>query len=150
MQTILGAGGAIGKELAKALTAYTTDIRIMSRDPKKVNDNDTLFKGDLANPLDVNNAVKDSEVAYLTAGLTYDLKVWQKRWPLIMQNVINACVANNCRLVFFDNIYLYSGQNLNPIKETNKVDPPSKKGKVRNELVQMIWGAVEQKKLPAV
>ena len=150
MQTILGAGGAIGKELAKALTAYTPDIRIMSRSPKKVNDTDTLFQGDLTNSNDVNNAVSNSEVAYLTAGIPYDLKVWQKTWPLIMQNVINACTVSNCRLVFFDNIYLYSGQNLNPIKETNTVDPPSKKGKVRNELVQMIWRAVEQRKLQAL
>ena len=150
MQTILGSGGAIGKELAKALTVYTSEIRIMSRNPTRVNDDDTLFKGDLTNPEDVNNAVKNSDVAYLTAGLPYDLKVWQKTWPLIMQNVINACVANNCRLVFFDNIYLYSGHNLNPIIETNTIDPPSKKGKVRNEIVQMIWRAAEQKKLQAL
>ena len=150
MQTILGAGGAIGKELAKALTAYTSDIRLVSRTPKKVNEDDVLFKADLLNQEEVNNALKKSEVAYLVAGLSYDLKVWQKSWPRIMQNVINACVSNNCRLVFFDNIYLYSGQNLNPIKETNTVDPPSKKGKVRNEIVQMIWQAVEQKKLQAL
>jgi nucleoside-diphosphate-sugar epimerase len=150
MQTILGAGGAIGNELAKALTAYTKDIKLVGRNPKKVNDTDVLFKGDLTNSEDVNKALKNSQVAYLTAGLPYDLKVWQKTWPLIMQNVISACVANNCRLVFFDNIYLYSGQNLNPIKETNAVAPPSKKGKVRNEIVQMIWQAVEQKKLQAL
>jgi nucleoside-diphosphate-sugar epimerase len=150
MQTILGAGGAIGKELAKALTAYTTDIRIVSRNPKKVNETDVLFKGDLTNSGEVNNALKNTEVAYLTAGLPYDLKVWQKTWPLVMQNVIDGCIANNSRLVFFDNIYLYSGYNLNPIKETNTVDPPSKKGKVRNEIVQMIRQATEQKKLQAL
>src|SRR5690349_13648038 len=111
MQTILGAGGAIGNEIAKALTAYTPHIRIVSRNPKKVNDGDILFKADLLNADEVNNALKNSEVAYLTAGLPYDLKVWQKSWPKIMHNVIDACVANNCRLVFFDNIYMYSGQN---------------------------------------
>lgn len=46
-QTILGAGGPIGIELAKALTAYTTDIRLVSRNPKKVNQTDTLFPADL-------------------------------------------------------------------------------------------------------
>ncbi len=34
MQTILGAGGSIGIELAKSLTSYTTDIRLVSRTPK--------------------------------------------------------------------------------------------------------------------
>ena len=33
--TILGAGGAIRIELAKALTTYTTDISLVSRNPKK-------------------------------------------------------------------------------------------------------------------
>jgi nucleoside-diphosphate-sugar epimerase len=147
MQTILGAGGAIGDELARALILYTTKIKIVSRNPKKTNETDVLFKADLTNAAEVNNALKDSEVAYLTVGLPYDLKVWQRDWPLIMQNVISACVANNCRLVFFDNIYLYSGDNLNPITETNKIDPPSKKGKIRTEIVQMIWRAAEEKKL---
>ena len=150
MQTILGAGGAIGNELAKALTVYTTDIRIASRNPEQVNDTDVVFKADLTNADDVNKAVSHSEVAYLTAGLPYKINVWQKTWPLIMRNVINACIANNCRLVFFDNIYLYSGENLNPIKETNPVNPPSKKGKVRSEIVKMIWRAVEDGNLKAV
>lgn len=36
-QTILGAGGAIGVELAKALSVFTSDIRLVGRNPKKVN-----------------------------------------------------------------------------------------------------------------
>lgn len=36
-QTVLGAGGAIGIELAKVLTPYTTNIRLVGRNPKKVN-----------------------------------------------------------------------------------------------------------------
>ena len=38
MQTILGAGGAIGVELARSLKAYTDNIRLVSRNPKKIND----------------------------------------------------------------------------------------------------------------
>lgn len=35
MQTILGSGGAIGIELAKALKEFTNEIRLVSRNPKK-------------------------------------------------------------------------------------------------------------------
>ena len=38
MQTILGAGGTTGIELAKQLINYTKDIRLVSRNPKKVNE----------------------------------------------------------------------------------------------------------------
>ena len=48
MQTILGAGGAIGTELAKSLIEYTKDIRLVGRNPKKVNETDQLFPADLS------------------------------------------------------------------------------------------------------
>ena len=47
MQTILGAGGAIGIELAKELRAYTDKIRLVGRNPKKVNESDELFVADI-------------------------------------------------------------------------------------------------------
>ena len=37
MQVILGAGGAIGNDLARELTKYTDKIRLASRNPKKIN-----------------------------------------------------------------------------------------------------------------
>lgn len=150
MQTILGAGGAIGIELAKALTSYTSDIRLVGRHPKKVNPTDELFQANLTHPDEVNKAVEGSEVVYLTVGLPYDLKIWKRDWPVIMENVINACLEHNSRLVFFDNIYLYDGTTLNPITENHPVKPPSEKGKVRAKLVQMIWDAVQQKDLTAL
>jgi len=42
-QTVLGSGGAIGKALAKELSAFTNDIRLVSRNPFKVNAEDELF-----------------------------------------------------------------------------------------------------------
>ena len=47
MQTILGANGTIGTLLAKELPAYTGEIRLVSRNPKKVNESDELFPADL-------------------------------------------------------------------------------------------------------
>jgi uncharacterized protein YbjT (DUF2867 family) len=43
MQTILGANGTIGSVLAKELTAFTDKIRLVSRNPKMVNETDELF-----------------------------------------------------------------------------------------------------------
>ena len=70
MQTILGSSGIIGKELAKALPQYTNKIRLVSRNPKKVNDGDELLKANLFNAEETLKAVEGSEVVYLTAGLT--------------------------------------------------------------------------------
>lgn len=43
MQTILGAGGDIGTPLAKELRRYTDKVRLVARNPKKVNQDDELF-----------------------------------------------------------------------------------------------------------
>lgn len=150
MQTILGSGGVIGTELARALPQYTKKIRLVSRNPEKVNDTDELFKADLTRHRQVNDAVTGSEIVYLTVGLPYKTKVWQQTWPLIMRNVINACIAHKAKLVFFDNIYMYEPTNLDPITEDLPHKPGSKKGKVRAEIVSMIWAAVEKEGLQAL
>ncbi len=150
MQTILGAGGAIGIELAKALPDYTKQIRLVSRNPEKVNDTDQLLVADLLNPEEVQKAVKGSDVVYLTAGLEYKSKVWEKQWPVVMRNVIDACILNSARLVFFDNVYMYAPHNLNPMTETHEIRPTSIKGKVRAHITKMLWDAVEKNGLEAL
>ncbi len=149
MQTILGSGGAIGNELAKALSAYTKSIKLVSRKPEKVNEDDLLHAADLEDPEATMEAVAGSEVVYLTVGLPYDTKLWKSSWPVIMKNVINACLAHHCKLVFFDNIYLYDSTSLDPIKEDHRVHPCSRKGKVRSKLARMVWDAVEKDGLEA-
>ena len=57
MQVILGSGGAIGNDLAKELKSFTGKIRLASRNPKKINDNDELVICDLTNLKDVDAAV---------------------------------------------------------------------------------------------
>ena len=81
MQTILGSGGAIGKELASALKEYTQDIRLVSRNPVKVNQTDELLKADLLDPAQVINAVSGSSIVYATVGFPYSYKIWKESWP---------------------------------------------------------------------
>lgn len=150
MQTILGAGGAIGNELAKELPQYTGIIRLVSRNPEKVNETDELFPADLTNTDSVKKAVDGSDVCYLTSGLKYDLKVWQNTWPVIMKNVIDACEKHQSKLVFFDNVYLYGADHLHSMTEETPVNPPSEKGKVRAEIIGMLWKAVEEKRIEAL
>jgi len=143
MQVILGSGGAIGKDLAKELKSFTGEIRLASRNPKKINDDDELLICDLTKPEDVDNAVKGCEVAYLTVGLPYRLKVWEEQWPIVMKNTIAACKKHNTKLVFFDNIYMYNPDKLSPMTEETEILPSSKKGKVRAEITQMVLDEIK-------
>jgi nucleoside-diphosphate-sugar epimerase len=150
MQTILGSGGAIGIELAKALTKYTKEIRLVSRSPKKVNAGDELFAVDLLIPEMVDKAVEGSKIAYVTLGFKYDINVWRTNWPIFIENVINACIKHNCKLVFFDNIYMYDPVFLNRMDEETPHNPVSKKGKVRAEIVNMIMDKIARGELNAL
>ena len=149
MQTILGSTGIIGTELAKALTQYTDKIRLVSRNPKRVNPTDQLVIADLTNFNEVLTAIEGSEVVYLTVGLQYKINVWQTQWPLIMKNVIDACKTHKTKLVFFDNVYAY-GLVKGWMKEDTLVNPTSKKGEVRAQIAQMIMSEVEKGHLDAI
>jgi nucleoside-diphosphate-sugar epimerase len=149
MQTILGATGIIGKEVAKNLVQYTDRIRLVSRHPEKVNETDELISADLTLKDEVYRAVKGSEIVYLTVGLPYDLKVWETTWPVVMRNVIEACMENRARLVFFDNVYLYGKVNGWMTEETPE-HPDSKKGEVRAKIVQMLMNEVDKGSLEAL
>jgi nucleoside-diphosphate-sugar epimerase len=150
MQTILGAGGAIGIELAKALKEFTNEIRLVSKNPKKVNDTDELMSADLLNAADVQKAVQGSSVVYITIGFTYNLKIWAASWPKFMTYVIDACKKHNCKLVFFDNIYMYDSNHLNGMTEETPINPPSKKGAIRTQIAKMIMDEVEAENLTAL
>lgn len=150
MQTILGSGGVIGIELAKALVSYTNDIRLVSRNPQKVNDSDQLHQADLTKPNNVLKAIEGSKIVYLTAGFPYQLKAWQSTWPRVMKNVIEACKHHNAKLVFFDNIYMYDPNHLNPITEEAPINPPSEKGKVRAQIAKMLLDEVKAGNLKAL
>ena len=108
MQTILGANGIIGEELSNALRAkYTNKIRLVGRNPKKVHPADLSFKADLFNIDAVHKALEGTEIAYLTVGLPYTSEVWLRDWVRIMDNVIEGCKKQQCKLVYFDNTYAY-------------------------------------------
>ncbi len=150
MQTILGASGAIGTELAKALKNYTNDIRLVSRNPKKINDTDTILSADLTVKEEVFKAIKGSEIVYLTVGFEYNLKVWKKYWIALMTNVIDACIENNARLVFFDSVYMIGGNHIKHITEDSPFSPTSKKGEMRMQLNKLILNAIENRNLKAI
>ena len=150
LQTILGAGGTIGDHLARELTEYTDNIRLVSRKPVRVNSKDELFPANLLNIGKVREAVKDSSVVYLTAGLPYNSKIWRKHWPQIMKNVINACEESEAKLVFFDNVYMYSKENIPYMTEDAPIAAVSRKGLIRAELVKLILERVEKGKLTAL
>jgi len=150
MQTILGAGGAIGRELARALPDYTDRIRLVSRHPEKVNPSDELMPADLLDSAQADRAIEGSEVVYVTVGFPYKLSVWRSHWPVLINNVIDACMRHGSKLVFFDNIYMYDKDHLDGMTEETPINPPSKKGLVRADIHKKIMYRIREGELTAL
>ncbi|WP_394224912.1 NAD-dependent epimerase/dehydratase family protein [Pseudoalteromonas spongiae] len=150
MQTILGANGQIGSELALALkTDFTENIRLVSRNPKKVNDTDELISANLLNAFETQNAIAGSEIVYFTAGLPIDTAMWIDQFPIMMRNVIDACEIHNAKLVYFDNTYMYA-QTTDLLTEETPFEPYGDKGKVRGLIANMLLDAMREKRVDAI
>ena len=149
MHTILGANGIIARELSRALAASTSDIRQVSRNPRKVNPGDQTFVADLLDRQATANAVAGSEVVYLVAGLKYSAAVWQEQWPRVMRHAIDACKQHRARLVFFDNVYAY-GRVDGVMTEDTPFNPISKKGEVRAKIASMLVDEMRSGNLQAM
>lgn len=150
MQTILGANGQIGEEIARELKKnYTSEIRIVSRNPQKVNDTDTLFSADLSKAEQALKAIEGSEIAYFTLGLPISSNQWEDQFPKIVKNVIEACKFHGCKLVFFDNTYMYPHDD-RILKEESNFAPVGRKGRVRQKLAEMVLQEINSGTLEAV
>ncbi|MBL7850512.1 MAG: NAD-dependent epimerase/dehydratase family protein [Cyclobacteriaceae bacterium] len=149
MQTILGANGAIARELSKHLAGLTDKVRQVSRNPAPVNATDEVMRADLLNAEEVRKAVEGSEVTYLVAGLKYDHRVWQDEWPRIMRHVIDACKSAGSKLVFFDNVYAY-GLVRGVMTEETPYNPCSRKGEVRARIATDLMDEVKAGNLQAM
>jgi nucleoside-diphosphate-sugar epimerase len=142
MHTILGAGGAIGTLLLPELAAQGTPVRLVSRSATLTGGAREAAQADLSNRQAVIDAVAGSDVVYLLAGLTYELRVWQDLWPRIMANTIEACQRANAKMVFFDNVYMY-GRVDGPMTEATPFNPCSRKGEVRAKIAQRLLDEIK-------
>jgi len=150
MQVILGANGQIGEELARELNRnFTSSIRIVSRTAKKVNETDEVFSADLLNLEEAIQAVKGAEIAYFTLGLPMDSDLWERTFPTILSNVIEACKINGAKLVFFDNTYMYP-QDDKVLTEETPFSPLGRKGKVRKLMADNLQEEIDNNTLEVV
>lgn len=150
MQTVLGANGQIAEELTRYLHANVTDdIRLVSRNPRKVNETDQLLKANLMDQEATAAAVQGSDIAYLTVGLPMDSELWEQQFPTMMANTIAACQKHGTKLVFFDNTYMYPRTDAPQVEET-AFQPVGRKATVRATIATMLLDEMRAGTIEAV
>jgi len=150
MQTILGANGQIAVELARELhRAHTPDLRLVSRNPRKVNPSDTLARADLLDARQTADAVKGSEVVYFTAGLPASTELWEKQFPTMLRNALDATRAADAKFAYFDNTYMYP-QDARLQTEETPFAPVGRKGRVRAAMASMVLDEMARGDIPVL
>lgn len=138
MQTILGANGQIATELARELNLrYAADLRLVSRNPRKVNESDKRIRADLLDASQTAAAVAGSDTVYFTAGLPANTAVWEAQFPTMLRNALEASRATGARFVYFDNTYMYP-QDDRVQTEATPFAPVGRKGRVRAAMASMV------------
>ncbi|MBM6405751.1 NAD-dependent epimerase/dehydratase family protein [Phycicoccus sp. CSK15P-2] len=138
MQTILGASGQIGTELARELTrAYAADVRLVSRSPRTVDGAGEPVSADLLDADQTRAAVAGSEIVYFTAGLPPRTELWETQFSRMLRNALDASKAANAKFAYFDNTYMYP-QDGRLQTEGTSFAPLGRKGRVRAEMAEMV------------
>lgn len=150
MQTILGANGQIAVELARELQRkFTNDLRLVSRNPRKVNDTDSLVSANLLDAKQTLDAVKGSSIVYFTAGLPPDTTLWEAQFPTMLKNALDACRAAGASFAYFDNTYMYP-QDARLLTEDAPFAPVGRKGKVRATMASMVLEEMARGEIPVL
>ena len=141
MHIVLGGSGAVGSAVIKELQKRKLPVKAVGRSVK-VPGVETVT-ADLLNREQLSAAAAGATHIYLCIGLPYSSAVWKKDWPVVMKNTMDVCRENNAVLVFLDNVYMYGPSPLDvPFSEAHNQTPPSKKGRVRKEIADMLMSAV--------
>lgn len=150
MQTILGANGQIAVELARELRrAHTQDLRLVSRNPHKVNDTDELQRADLLDAGQTTAAVAGSDIVYFTAGLPADTELWERQFPTMLRNALDAARTTGAKFAYFDNTYMYPQDDRIQTEET-PFAPVGRKGRVRAEMANMVLEEIARGDIPVL
>jgi nucleoside-diphosphate-sugar epimerase len=156
MQVVLGATGPIGRSVAAHLSSLTDEpIRLVSRHPLGLThtftqDNGfTIVDADLTDAQRTVEAIDGATTVYFVVGLPLNTTLWQAQFELMTQNVIQACLTHNAKLVFFDNTYMYP-QDVSVLTEETPLVGEGPKGRVRANMTQSVLQAMDHDGLQAL
>ncbi|MDP5228659.1 MULTISPECIES: NAD-dependent epimerase/dehydratase family protein [Arthrobacter] len=150
MQTIVGANGQIAVELARELNRnHSGELRLVSRNPRKVNESDTVMSADLLDAGRTAAAVAGSDVVYFTAGLPAKTELWEAQFPAMLKNALDATRAAGAKFVYFDNTYMYP-QDSRVQTEDTPFAPVGRKGRVRAAMAEMVLAEMSRGEIPVL
>lgn len=126
---VLGGNGTVGHETVRALAGAGHTPVSVGRRPSTTPGTSWL-QADLLDAAETGRALHGAAVAYFVPGLLYRSRTWAAQWSTLLQNTVDAALANDTRLVYLDNVYAY-GATGPSMSEDSPIAPVSTKGRIR-------------------
>lgn len=139
IHTVLGAG-PVAKATVAALLARDLPVRVVHRSGTFAKRPGVeVVAADTSNLAQLTQAFNNSAVVYMCAMPAYHR--WAEEFDVMMHNILQACAANGCAMVFADNLYMYQESPNAPLTETTPQKPTTRKGVIRARIAEMVLQA---------
>ncbi|WP_394137807.1 SDR family NAD(P)-dependent oxidoreductase [Cytobacillus oceanisediminis] len=139
---VLGATGGMGYALTEALChknirtiAFARSEENLLKYKEEWGPNAEVFAGDAMNQADVEKAVSEADAVFHAINIPY--QNWDPALSIILDHILDVCRKQNKPFIYVDNIYSY-GRHSMPATETSAKNPHTKKGKLRQTLIEKI------------
>lgn len=148
LHLVVGGSGPSGRAIIKELQKRNLFVKSLGR--SKTVETVESIQADIFNLEEYKKAISGASYIYLAIGLLYETKFWEKNWPLVMENTIEASKFTNAKLIFLDNIYMYSNPLPDSFDEHTEQFPKTKKGIIRKNVSDLLLEAIKSKKVQAL
>lgn len=129
--------GPVGRATVAALRADGRAVRVAQRSrPVDLPADVSFTHCDVLDAASLRAAVAGAGQVAVAIGFNYLGSVWEKVWPVAMQNLLDACAAENARMVFLDNLYMYGPQD-RALVETTPLKDYKRKPAARARITRM-------------
>jgi nucleoside-diphosphate-sugar epimerase len=143
MQVAIVGYGAVGRETAKILAARGDRVIVVQRKrPKNLPDGAEYVEADVLDLESLRRACAGCAAVICCLGFRYDSRIWEKAWPLAIDNFLAVCAQGRARFVFADNLYMY-GPRDRPLTEDMTLTDFGRKPKVRAQITRK-WMTAHQ------
>jgi len=135
LHVVLGAG-QVGPALARELVRLGHRVRVVRRGaPLAATPGVEWLRGDLTEPTFAEAACRGATVVYNCTNPELYHKWDQLLFPLA-QGILKGAMRANAKLVVLDNLYMLGAPDQVPFNENTPMNPRSKKGQLRKQLVE--------------
>lgn len=141
LHVVVGAG-QVGSKLARVLVAQGARVRVVRRSPHRFDASSSLewSHGDITDAHFVDQAFWGADVIYNCVNPPQYHR-WDGVLQPMMRGVLNGAIRAQARLVTLDNLYMYGRPEHSPFDESTPLQPCSRKGALRAQMVTELWDA---------